>query len=210
MTISPIQGTDGKLPDSYDQDPSGSYLSPLYVYQYGIRDENWEYIVEPKWDGTPIDIIVEEGITEIPAATFINCDINSLTLPESLISGTFERIFCCDILEIPANTIYIGGFAESDFKHIIIGENVQELGNYIFDHCLNLETVTFLSKTPPSVGSFALWSPLNFEIYVPEESVELYKNHPDWQYVVNIIKPIPQTSGPTAAPTAGPTAAPYI
>ena len=74
------------------------------------------------------------------------------------------------------------------FEHIIIGAAVTNIGWGAFKGCTKFKSITCFALTPPILGS-----PIDrgddFIVYVPAESVNLYKNDDSWK-VFN-IQPIP-------------------
>lgn len=56
-----------------------------------------------------------------------------------------------------------------------ITANVTELEDGVFANCQNLESVTFLSETPPTLDGAHVFYQTTHPIYVPAESVNAYK-----------------------------------
>ncbi|MDR1004004.1 MAG: leucine-rich repeat protein [Prevotellaceae bacterium] len=108
---------------------------------------------------------------------------------------------------IPDNITSIGYMAFShcsEIESITMGDQVTELGGYDFYDCPNLKSVTlsagikrinsynpFLDSSnlesiycravmPPSYNDTQMREYPNLKFYVPEQSLELYKNHPSW------------------------------
>lgn len=66
----------------------------------------------------------------------------------------------------------------SKLLEIILPVNVKVIGENVFKHCHQLEKIIVLSSNPPKLGGSLGISTTN--IYVPAESVELYKTAPLW------------------------------
>ena len=66
----------------------------------------------------------------------------------------------------------------SKLLEIILPVNVNVIGENVFMHCNQLEKIIVLSSNPPKLGGSLGISTTN--IYVPAESVELYKTAPLW------------------------------
>ena len=74
---------------------------------------------------------------------------------------------------------------------ITIGSNVTNIQNNSFYGCNNLTSITINSTVPPTLGSSpsAIFGS-SCPIYVPQESVEIYKNTTGWSYYANRIQAI--------------------
>lgn len=108
---------------------------------------------------------------------------------------------------IPPEVNIIGyqAFAESNLEEITMDDNVTEIDGYAFGFCYKLKTLTLSAALKsftgynPIIGSSELESiymrsPIpptykddqmeefpNLKIYVPEQSYDLYMNHPQWE-----------------------------
>lgn len=76
-----------------------------------------------------------------------------------------------DITEIAEN-----GFATSEIKEVTISDSVYQIGNYAFQYCFSLSSVTIDNTSVPSTG----YTPFDNnasgrKIYVPSESVTDYQ-----------------------------------
>ena len=94
-------------------------------------------------------IIVADGVTEIQDNTFYYCDMESVTLPDSLRTiGDSAFSGCKNLTEvkIPKKVTHIGSHAFQrceNLKSITIPENLTSIGNYAFELCEKLTTVYF-------------------------------------------------------------------
>ena len=81
----------------------------------------------------------------------------------------------------------------SELTHFEIPESVEGIGEGAFSGCYNVNTLVLHSKEIPKWQNYHL---ADFEelvdIYVPDESVKLYKNDPEWEPDWGKIKPISQ------------------
>ena len=88
----------------------------------------------------------------------------------------------------------IGGFAFqycSELTHFEIPESVERIGENAFSGCYNVNTLVLHSKKIPEWPNYHIADFEELEdIYVPDESVELYKNDPEWELDKDKIKPI--------------------
>ena len=154
--------------------------------------------------------------------TFNNTALISVTIdPGNLVYDSRDN--CNAVIESSTNTLIIGGkntvipntvttinctaFRNPEITSITIPESVTQI--YIerdqspFNNCTGLETVIFRSVTPPNIRSlgnstlFSLVSTPNLtNIYVPDESIELYKtaltpSSPDFIIYIKGISTMP-------------------
>lgn len=98
-----------------------------------------------------------------------------------IVSEQLPNINSSISFEIPSN---ITSIAERAFEganglvSVTIPDSVVSIGNNAFGICDNLLSVYFESEVPPQIGRdlfSGTWNRDTFKIYVPEDSVELYK-----------------------------------
>lgn len=172
------------------------------------------------------DVVIPESITinhhtypviRIGEAAFKNnCDIKSVTIPESVERIAAEAFYGCNALtsmNIPDSVISIGEqafFSCGNLTAVTIGSSVSWLGGCAFYYSPNIINIICLPKIPPSIGYVTEeyddnYNPINWNLvdrppfefdvfiyctlYVPAESVEDYKNKEEWKDFRN-IKPI--------------------
>lgn len=108
---------------------------------------------------------------------------------------------------IPPEITKIGynAFSESNLVEITMDDNITEIDGYAFASCQNLRTLTLSaslkkftgynpilhssnlesiymrSPVPPSYNDYQMNEFPKLKIYVPEQSFDLYINHPQWQ-----------------------------
>ena len=120
-------------------------------------------------DGT---ITIPEGIKQIPSCAFASCSrMDSVSLPSTL-------------TEIAQNA-----FAGSGLTEITLPANVASIGKLAFGNCPNLQTIICLpTEVPTMVETTALQSCTSLTaIYVPNESVDAYKQATNWSTYKDII-----------------------
>lgn len=122
---------------------------------------------------------------EIGSNAFSGCtNLKQVILPENLETlGSYVFSGCSSLTEIilPNNLTTIEKYAFencSKLLEIILPMNVNSIGENVFKHCNQLEKIIVLSSNPPRLGGSLGISTTN--IYVPAESVELYKTAPLW------------------------------
>ena len=156
-------------------------------------------------------VTIPEGVTAIGDDAFQSCNLNALTLPESL-----EKIgiyaFCNNSslksVNIPAKVKTIGerAFSSCGLTGLVIQEGVQAIGNYAFERNSlqnltlpstitsiggsafgensNLQSIICNAVTPPTLGENAIGSSVK-EIKVPISSIAAYKQANGWKNFTN-------------------------
>ena len=152
---------------------------------------------------------IPEGVTDIGGAAFSGCNLNALTLPESLekIKGcTFEDNRSLKSVNIPAKvkTIEQQAFYNCGLTELVIPEGVQaigyhaffnnslqnltlpstitSIGNSAFRYNNNLQSITCNAATPPTLGDDAFYGCYNIqEVKVPLASIAAYRKVYGWK-----------------------------
>lgn len=147
-------------------------------------------------------ITIPSSVTWIGARVFQECYLLECTIPDTVTSIGSALFYASSamtsctigngVTSIPNSTFYDC----RSLQTIVIGSGVTSIGQSAFSvgTSANLQSITFLSPTPPSATSASAFpSNGNYVIYVPSESVDLYKNSRDigWYQVKNRIQPIP-------------------
>ena len=122
-------------------------------------------------------IIVEAGNPGYDSRD--NCNAIIKTASKTLIAG-------CQNTIIPNSVTSIGEVAFSgcsSLTSIEIPNSVKNIGEYAFAYCKNLNKVTCYATTPPQIASdaFGYVNTSIIALYVPAESVELYKAAEVWK-----------------------------
>jgi hypothetical protein len=137
-------------------------------------------------------------------AVMNSVDLSNLKL-SNLPAYTFYNLaFGCDF-EVPTCVKTIGMYMNQEgcFNNVKLHSNITNLQNYCFG-CRNatapltnfyLRTVTIECVVPPTIGT-EIFAPQHvengFKIYVPDESLEAYKNVTNLQYCKDCIFPMSQ------------------
>jgi hypothetical protein len=111
------------------------------------------------------------GVNKICEHAFFECTkIETITLPESL-----------EVLED-----YALNGCES-IINITIPERVTTIGEYCFANCSSLETLYLMPTTPPLLENiYAI--PEGVDIFVPSESLDLYRTAEVWRRLADAIQ----------------------
>lgn len=154
-----------------------------------------EFIFERCTSLTDVDI--PEGMQILPRSIFCACSsLAEVDLPASI--TTIEPLAfkdCTALTEIifPDNTRDIGGCAFemcTALRRVVIPEHVNGLGVTAFNGCTSLTEVVCLAATPPPLGS-SVFDGINSNavLFVPQNSVEVYKTS-DWGEYFRFIRAI--------------------
>lgn len=148
-----------------------SLMSPLLSQPSYVAQSSWEIAHGPQhYLGGLKSYSIPYGIKRIGRQAFAyNLNLSIVSLPDTLeVIGKEAFAFCNSLfsLRIPASVYYIGKNA--------------------FDN--NLEVLTMLCKVPPKVSKLGLSS--NCQIFVPQNSLRLYKQRRGWKQYANNIHEI--------------------
>ena len=136
------------------------------------------------------DYVVPGSVTEIGLRAFYDCEgLTAVTLPEGLISiGQANFTHCIGLKEmvIPNSVTSIGSTAFSlctGLTKVTIGSGVTTIGEMSLVSCKALTTIYNYAVTPQEIDfyTFLQVPTAACTLYVPEESVELYKAAPVWK-----------------------------
>ena len=133
----------------------------------------------------------------VSIAGFNNSSLTNITIPNSVItikSNAFS--FCHNLVSvnIPNSVTSIQDSAFRDctsLVNITIPSSVLSIGPSVFYNCTSLLNVTMESTIPPTLDLDVFeYNPSGRKIYVPVESVNVYKNAEKWSRYANDIVPI--------------------
>lgn len=140
-------------------------------------------------------ITIPNALTSIGNMVFQNCTkLTSITIPNSVSSiGVNAFIDCSELksVSIPNSmkTIGDGAFWRcKSLSSVLIPSLVSSIGSRAFADCYEINEITVNATTPPAVLAYAFKNVnKNITIYVPKESVNIYKNTSGWKDFFNIV-----------------------
>ena len=152
-------------------------------------------------------ITIPNSVTRIGNRAFKYCySMTSVNIGSSVTEIGEEAFDGCTILNsvtIPNSVINIGAMAFQGCTYmtsVVIGNNVANIGNEAFRWCYSLTSFKCHNTTPPILGENIFeWGSLEMgpyeldTLYVPAESLNLYKEAEQWN-LFNSILPIKETS----------------
>ena len=141
-------------------------------------------------------IVFDGDLMSIRDYAFLNCSsLTSVTIPNSVKSiegSAFKGCTSLTSVTIPNSITSIGGWAFegcTSLTSVTIGESVTSIAYQTFYNCSSLAFITCKAITPPTLDAGNDLSNVAV-VYVPAESVDLYKSATNWSYYSNVIQPI--------------------
>ena len=135
-------------------------------------------------------VTVPEGVTTISNAAFFQCySLKEVSFPESVTTMEGTIFAYCEKLEsviLPQHITKISMvtfFGCKALRSVTIPAEVTYIDLAAFYECESLKEVTCLGTTPPTADSsaFVMLQTNQITLYVPAESVDLYKAAPIWK-----------------------------
>ena len=133
-------------------------------------------------------VIIPYSITTLGRDCFRGCSsLKSIIIPTSVTklgANCFRGCSSLTSIDIPASVTSLGQDCFdgcSSLTSIIIPSSVTSIGDYCFIYCRSLTSITCKIPTPLKDRSFFTNTPIeNASLYVPEESIELYRTTSPW------------------------------
>lgn len=148
------------------------------------------------------EISIPDGVKSIGEDAFLNCNsLARINIPSSVTSigiGAFGECHALKEVKVPAGvkTIELRTFFQcQNLQTVELPASITTIG-YAFSGCNNLTALKCLATNPPALKTYGIFAgPYEFnlpnlKIYVPEGSVEAYRNADAWKNHADIIFPL--------------------
>ena len=188
--------------DAFDNVIINSFVvdatNPAFSTEDGVlyNKDKTKIIAYPN-NKSDVEFIIPNTVVDITPKIFKNNNLLKLTIPESVTSlPDWCFSYCANLTEIiiPDSVTSFGKncfYNCSSLTEIIIPDSVTSFGDYCFYGCENLQAISVLNLIPPTIGyNIFLYIHEDFHIYVPDESVDLYKVADGWVDYADKISPI--------------------
>ena len=150
-----------------------------------VNELEWWAFYDSGFSG---ELIIPEGITEIPIGCFLEDGFTSVVFPSSLRvlkQDCFRESKILEPLVIPEGTVGIeqGAFYGCSFiPSLSLPSTLNSIAQAAFSYCSNISSIKSLAIEPPSLQSnvFEGVAKDNFTIEVPSQSIKRYQAEPGW------------------------------
>ena len=141
-------------------------------------------------------IEIPNSVSNIGNWAFCGCSgLTSVTIPNSVTSirdGAFRECSSLTSVTISNSVTSIEGgafYGCSSLTSIVIPNSVTRIGDGAFSGCSSLTSVTNYVETPQTISEYVFYDVEKSActLYVPEESIDLYKTADEWKDFGNIL-----------------------
>jgi len=145
-------------------------------------------------------VTIGNGVTTMGSSVFDRCtSLTSIIIPDSVTTIDANLFYGCSSLSSVTigngvTTISINAFSNcTSLTNITIPDSVTTISQNVFYDCTSLESITCLSETPPTIEQGTFNRSNDCLIYVPSESVDVYKSAAYWSDYASRIQAIQTT-----------------
>lgn len=152
------------------------------------------------------EISIPENVTTMGTYVFQNCQgLSSISLPlqlKEIPNGAFYNCNNLQSVDIRSNITRIGNSAFSDCSALLtidIPSTVTSIGVFAFAYHMGLTSIICRALTPPALDTYVFGTvDESIPLYVPAESMDLYRTAKQWKDFTNILslEDIPQSVEP--------------
>ena len=145
------------------------------------------------------NITIPNSVEKIMDSAFYGSGLTSIAVPDN-VNRTGSKLFfgCTNIISATVGngvkeiTLWFFGNCY-ELSSVILGNNVNKIWNCAFQDCSKLETIILHTNIPPVLEDIAFPTSVykNATLYVPEGSVDAYKNKDNWKKFYNIVEGVP-------------------
>ena len=154
-------------------------------------------IGESAFDGCEglTSVSISNSLTRIGEYVFASCKkLESVTIPNSVTSiggNAFNKCTGLTSVTIPNSVTSIGGAAFRNctgLESVTIPSSVTSLGYEAFSDCTGLTKIESLAENPPVCNGDVFYNVdmSNCVLYVPENSIDAYKDADEWKDFTNV------------------------
>ena len=142
------------------------------------------------------EIIIPDGVISIGRHAFNYCTgIQSINIPKGVTTIGSAAFFHTQIrsVVVPEGVTEIGGWAFSEcysLNKIELPRSLKSIGNSAFKETYHIDTLICKALVPPTMGELPVFEGVkkaNISLFVPKESIELYKAADQWKEFEQIL-----------------------
>lgn len=191
--------TNISIPNSVEVISDGAFNGCTNLVDVNIPDNVVSIGIESFNECTSLtSITIPNNVTNLFDGAFLNCtNLTSVTIGNNVKTiGEYAFSGCSNLtnLTIGNGVILIDDYTFGDctsLTNVVIPNNITSIGDAAFANCTSLISVTVEATVPPTVVSTAFNSNAeNRKIYVPVESVDVYKAANVWSTYADNIEAI--------------------
>ena len=157
-----------------------------------------ETMADKTGDGVRIfqKIVIHDGVNEIKADAYSGLlYVKEVIIPDTVTIIGINAFYNCrkSVFSIPRYIERIGNnsfYLCQSITRVDIPETIKSIGSAAFLNCVMLSTFVCRAVSPPTLGSANVFDGTSSDmlIYVPEDSLQLYKSASNWSKYADKIR----------------------